>query len=446
MIAKSILCIAISLFLSAVTFSQNIQVQCGPGGCPIPGYPYNQPVPEIREQSGAQLAPERFPEIVLVQAGQARGSATCFYVDFGAQKTYAWTAAHVVSMSKSGIVNSAGKQFRFRTIESSTAIQQFSGDVLLFVQSVSLWRPDWAVLEIDGIVEKSRVLRAPNEGAKIGDYAYVVGWSGGRRLESRRGRITRLSDGLIVVSAQAIPGQSGGAILLDAEDPDTGTNPLVGIISATDGVNCYGTTIFYCIQQIETAAWLPWRRLQEENNLLQRRIQELESELRRSQSEGVPAQPEAPNSPPQSNQPSGGSLEARVAALEKDVAGLKKNIGEIAETIKNLGGSIKELPVDGFLPKEEWGRWQKYIVWGAILIGVWLMYLTLFGKPIVFRNPLITLATRLIPGTIDDTIVALLATGETALAQYLSGKFGVSPQRFEELKQWVDALQKKAKK
>lgn len=412
-------------------------LQCPGGSCPIP-----RPDTQLPNQSRA----EKYPEFVIVEAGSSKGSGTCFYTDSTTNKSYVFTVAHVVQKGMRGtVVLYDGRRLPYVCVDSSSShnrarIGSFSEGNFVssgfwcYLEPTQTWVPEWSVLEVDGIIERSRLVRSPEDPISVGDKAYVIGWAGGRRFEIRLGSIIRLERwGLIVIDVPAIPGMSGGAILRQnrtsyAQDVH---DELIGLISATDGRNTIGVPISYVIAKIEQASWLPWRRFAEENAMLQRQYNELQDELARLREElarirgSTPPAP-APSKPEEEPKPEPPKPEpSKPPQTQPD------------ETVP--------LPQLENIQRE-WSTLKRWGIAGIVLIITWLILLTIFGQGFLFSNPLVRLITRLIPGRTDDVIVALLASGEQALASYLSEKLGVSKKRYQKMQETVKQLRNIASK
>ena len=449
---------ALLSILLAFFVSYSVLAQCPGGSCPIPGQP-----PRQSPSSASQLDPSRYPEFVKVQIGLGRqiayGTGTCFYYDEQNDESYVFSVAHVASRGQRGnVILHDGTQLPFECVDSSgytlthkIAFLPEDPNLPLFffyfdeTQS-RMWQPEWSILRVKGKIPKQRLVRSPEDRVSVGDKAYVIGWSGGKKLECRLGTIIRLENGIIIVNVPAIPGQSGGAIVLQVRTEFTQTvqDELVGLISATDGSNTIGIPISYVIRRIENAAWLPWRRQQEKKD------EELENKTDNMQNRIL-------------------DIEKRLERIDSKLDEAIKDINRAIEDVNNaLKGikpqeEIKPVPIPELGPKpepqpqqstpqpqkedsaienlvKEWSalkRWGLYVVIG---IFAWLVVITLFGQGILFSNPITRLVTRLIPGKIDDVVVALLAAGENALAAYLSNKFGMSEKKFKKLQDSVKQL------
>lgn len=458
-------------FLVSIISSVRVYSQCGPYGCPLPS-PHSSPQ---SSGNGQALEPSRYPDIPRVRAGSSVGSCTVFYLDKANNKSYAFTAGHVVPRGGSCIIESGGKSYQGRAIDvhymifSDQDAPAFSFDGALIRQITYAqyrWTPEYAVIEIDGILERARAVWDPESGENlVGKEAYVVGWARGSRLQFQRGRITQADSNILVVSCPAIPGQSGGAVLLAEVDQETQQTPLIGIISATDGSRAIATPISFVIARISSAAWLPWRRQQEEIDKLQNRIAELEAELQKYQS-GQIAPPNAQPNP---------EVEKRVAAIEVELKTLReqlathqKAIESLVASVKELGGKVEQLPINVPPPPPqpapqpqpqpeakpqpqpvppangEWEEFKREWTWvsrgwviATVGIGIWLLILTIRGRGFVFSSPIAKLVTRIIPGQVDDVIVTLLALGEDKLAGLLGRIFGRSPSAIADLQRKV---------
>ena len=402
--------------------------QCPPGvPCPIP-----QDTPQVNQSD-----PARYPEFVRVQvsSGAVRGygSGTCFYVDEIRNKSYVFSVAHVAQRGTRGtVILHDGTQLPFVCVDSSgyrnaASIMTFADEpglsgFLSFksAQQIDSWQPEWSVLEVDGKIPRQRLVRGPDEPVRVGDRAFVIGWSGGRRFEIRLGTIIRLEGGIIIINVPAFPGQSGGAILRLNRDGRTQSvqDELIGLISATDGRNTIGVPISYVIQRIETAAWLPWRRNEEQITELQKQLNEYQKQLNDAIAEANKLKEEinrlrqqqkdqSPSNPPPTPSPE---------AENNNQQNPSQDIPQIPEEL------IKE-----------WSTLKKWGITALVLIFVWLALITIWGKGFIFSNPVARIVTRLIPGRVDDIIVALLAAGEEALAKYLSEKLGISKKHYSKL-------------
>lgn len=445
--------ILITSFLVSIFTISSVFAQCGPYGCPLP----SPKSPSQSSGSGQALEPSRYPDIPRVRAGSSVGSCTVFYLDKANNKSYAFTAGHVVPRGGSCIIESGGKSYQGRAIDvhymifSDQDAPAFSFDGALIRQITYAqyrWTPEYAVIEIDGILERARAVWDPESGENlVGKEAYVVGWARGSRLQFQRGRITQADASILVVSCPAIPGQSGGAVLLAEEDPETKQTPLIGIISATDGSRAIATPISFVIARISSAAWLPWRRQQEEIDKLQNRIAELEAELKKYQSGQV--------FPPPNVQPNP-EIEKRIAAIEEELKTLReqlvahqKSLASLTTAVQELGGKVEKPPVvipppQNGVPQEEWEKFKTEWTWvsrgwviATVGIGIWLLILTIRGRGFVFSSPVAKLVTQLIPGQVDDVIVTLLALGEDKLAQVLGRMFGRAPSAIADLQRKV---------
>ena len=403
---KYLLAIFISFTICFSSFAQ-----CPGGFCPLP--------PQQKQQNDRAA---KYPEFVIVEAGIGKGSGTCFYYDEKNNESYVFSVAHVVSKGQRGnVVLYDGTRLPFICIDSSihrntVRIGSFiSEDSKLsgfwcYIENLQLWQPEYAILKVQGKIPKQRLVRDPDEPVRVGDKAFVIGWIGGRKFEIRFGTIIRLESGIIIVDVPAIPGMSGGAILREHKSELTQEehDELVGLISATDGRNTIGVPISYVIKNIEYAAWLPWRRYAEEYDRLQQDYNRLQDELNRLREQFNRFQ---------------GQQQERQGKLQQE------------QKEEKIAPPNQSQPPDFDEKNGEPGMIGGWVFWGFVVVVVWLAILTFSGRGFVFSSSIAGWITRLIPGKVDDVIVALLALGENALAAYLSSKVKMSKNKFKQLQE-----------
>jgi len=285
---------------------------CPPEGC-IP--PSNEAVESIATETDAQKWSS--VGLVIVNETNRQKSLGTGFLIYADEYSSLWvTASHVVGGSPQVIVRANGKDYSCR-VETRKGGAGIAG-------------ADYAVLL--GPATDLKPVRIRVESAVPHEDAYILGYAAGRRFSAQRGKVQRSNQAMLEISTVAYQGQSGGPVI-DSE------GMVIGILWGTNGSQAMATPIRYVTTDLETGnhTWLPWRRVQEENNKLQRQIGELQNELQRERA----LTPQL--IPPAKEQVEGEykkELETLKARLEQHILQSEQKYNEVSAAIKTIAGKV----------------------------------------------------------------------------------------------------------